>query len=120
MRAEKQNITNEYLARLNASPFFIVVDYTGLEGRADHGTAQAPAEGGRGDARGQELHLPHRGEGSRRGGSGWQPWPARSRWSPAEGRSAAAKAVKTFAAEFDKLKIKFGYLNNQRLEAAEC
>ena len=30
--------------------------------------------------------------------------------------SAAAKVVKTFGAEFDKLKIKFGYLNNQRLE----
>ena len=24
--------------------------------------------------------------------------------------------MKTFAAEFDKLKLKFGYLNNQRLE----
>ena len=32
--------------------------------------------------------------------------------------SAAAKALKNFAAEFDKLKIKFGYLNNQRLEEA--
>ena len=30
MRAEKQYITNEYLTRLNASPFFIVVDYRGL------------------------------------------------------------------------------------------
>ena len=32
--------------------------------------------------------------------------------------SAAAKAVKNFAAEFDKLKLKFGYLNNQRLDEA--
>jgi large subunit ribosomal protein L10 len=31
MRAEKQNITVEYLNRLNASPFFIVVDYKGLK-----------------------------------------------------------------------------------------
>jgi len=30
--------------------------------------------------------------------------------------SAAAKALKNFAAEFDKLKVKFGYLNNQRVE----
>src|SRR5499427_8627516 len=30
MRAEKQNITKEYLARLNTSPFFIVVDYKSL------------------------------------------------------------------------------------------
>src|SRR3954449_8235792 len=30
MRPEKQNITKEYLTRLNKSPFFIVVDYKGL------------------------------------------------------------------------------------------
>src|SRR5258707_13672616 len=30
MRPEKQNLTKEYLTRLNASPFFIVVDYKGL------------------------------------------------------------------------------------------
>ena len=33
--------------------------------------------------------------------------------------SSAAKVVKTFGAEFDKPKIKFGYLKNQRLESAE-
>jgi large subunit ribosomal protein L10 len=33
--------------------------------------------------------------------------------------SAAAKAVKTFASEFDKPKVKFGFLNNQRLEAQD-
>jgi len=31
MRPEKQNITKEYLVRLNASPFFIVVNYKGLK-----------------------------------------------------------------------------------------
>src|SRR6201992_1910790 len=31
MRAEKQNLTKEYLARLNASPYFIVVNYQGLK-----------------------------------------------------------------------------------------
>ncbi|HXI50232.1 MAG TPA: 50S ribosomal protein L10, partial [Candidatus Saccharimonadales bacterium] len=31
MRAEKQNISAEYLKRLNNSPFFIVVDYQGLK-----------------------------------------------------------------------------------------
>ena len=34
MRAEKQILTKEYLGRLNASPFFIVVGYTGL--KVDH------------------------------------------------------------------------------------
>ena len=31
MRAEKQNISTEYINRLNSSPFFIVVDYQGLK-----------------------------------------------------------------------------------------
>ena len=31
MRAEKQILTKEYVGRLNASPFFIVVGYTGLK-----------------------------------------------------------------------------------------
>lgn len=31
MRAEKQFISAEYLTRLNASPYFIVVDYRGLK-----------------------------------------------------------------------------------------
>ena len=30
--------------------------------------------------------------------------------------SSAAKVVKKFGTEFDKLKVHFGYLNNQRLE----
>jgi large subunit ribosomal protein L10 len=32
--------------------------------------------------------------------------------------SAAAKIIKTFASEFERPKLRFGYLNNQRLEAA--
>jgi large subunit ribosomal protein L10 len=33
--------------------------------------------------------------------------------------SAAAKVVKNFGAEFDRLKVQFGFLDNKRLEAAE-
>ncbi len=33
--------------------------------------------------------------------------------------STAAKVVKTFGTELDRLKVQFGYLNNQRLEQAE-
>jgi large subunit ribosomal protein L10 len=33
--------------------------------------------------------------------------------------SAAAKVVKNFGAEFDRLKIHFGFLDSERLEAAE-
>jgi large subunit ribosomal protein L10 len=32
--------------------------------------------------------------------------------------SSAAKVVKTFGSELEKLKVHFGYLNNQRLEQA--
>ena len=31
MRAEKKLLTNEYVVRLNASPFFIVIGYQGLK-----------------------------------------------------------------------------------------
>ncbi|HKI70250.1 MAG TPA: 50S ribosomal protein L10, partial [Verrucomicrobiae bacterium] len=33
--------------------------------------------------------------------------------------SVAAKVLKTFGSEFDKLKIQFGYLNNERLEQGD-
>src|ERR1019366_2822020 len=33
--------------------------------------------------------------------------------------STAAKVVKTFGAEFDRLKVRFGYLDNQRLADTE-
>jgi large subunit ribosomal protein L10 len=33
--------------------------------------------------------------------------------------STAAKVVKTFGSEFDRLKVRFGYLNNQRLADAD-
>jgi len=33
--------------------------------------------------------------------------------------SAAARALKTFASEFEKPKLKFGYLDNKRLEVSE-
>jgi large subunit ribosomal protein L10 len=33
--------------------------------------------------------------------------------------SSAAKVLKTFSSEFEKPKLKFGYLNNQRLESKD-
>jgi large subunit ribosomal protein L10 len=33
--------------------------------------------------------------------------------------SAAAKVLKTFASEFEKPKMRFGFLDNQRFEAAQ-
>ena len=116
MRAEKQLLTKEYATRLNASPFFIVVGYQGLKVAPSDRTAQTPRQGGRGNSRREKFHLPHRGQGSRRGGIerlARRPDGGRHR---AEGHFRRGQGVKNFAAEFDKLKVKFGYLNNQRLE----
>jgi len=116
MRAEKQNLTKEYLTRLNASPFFIVVDYKGL--KVGHLTElrKRPSKAG------SEVHIvknsifrlaaKEAGVGELNGALGGQ-------LAVVTGQrdiSAAAKVVKTFGAEFDRLKVHFGYLNNQRLE----
>ena len=45
MRAEKQILTKEYVARLNASPFFIVVGYQGLKVAHLTELRQAPDQG---------------------------------------------------------------------------
>ena len=119
MRAEKKILTKEYLARLNASPFFIVVNYQGLK------VGLLTDLRKRLNKAGAELHvvknslfrlavqeagLPDLG-GALLG-----------QLAVVTGQkdiSAAAKAVKTFRAEFDRPKFKFGYLNNQRLEEPE-
>jgi large subunit ribosomal protein L10 len=119
MRAEKQNITKEYLDRLNASPFFIVVDYQGLkvgpitELRKRLGQA------------GAEMHVVKNSIfrlaakeagvsdlGSTLGGQ----------LAVVTGKrdvSVAAKVVKKFHTEFEKPKIKFGFLNSKRMETPE-
>ena len=119
MRAEKKILTKEYLTRLNASPFFIVVGYQGL--KVEHMTefrkrlfkvsaevhvvknsifAIAAKEAGISDLNGSVAGQVAVVTGQK-------------------DISAAAKVVKSFAAEFDKLKIKFGYLDNKRLAEAD-
>ena len=118
MRAEKQNLTKEYLARLNASPFFIVVNYQGLK------VGPLTELRKRLNKAGAEMHvvknsifrLAAKEAGVAELGA------ADGQLAVVTGQrdvSAAAKVVKTFGAEFDKPKFKFGYLNNKRLEAAE-
>jgi large subunit ribosomal protein L10 len=116
MRPEKQNLTKEYLTRLNGSPFFIVVDYKGLKvghltelrKRLNKANAQihivknsifriAAKEAGVSDMNGSLAGQVAVVTGQR-------------------DISTAAKVVKKFGSEFDKLKIHFGYLNNKRLE----
>jgi len=117
MRAEKQYITAEYKARLNSSPYFIVVDYTGLKVGPITELRKRLAKAG------AELHVvknsifriaaKEAGVAELNGGLTGQVAVVTGQ----KDVSAAAKVVKTFAAEFDKPKLKFGYLNSKRLEA---
>jgi large subunit ribosomal protein L10 len=115
MRAEKQNLTKEYLARLNASPFFIVVEYKGL--KVGHMTELRK----RLNKAGAEVHVVKNSIfriAAKESGVADMNGSLAGQMAVVTGQkdiSTAAKVVKTFGSEFDKLKIKFGYLNNSRL-----
>src|SRR3954470_5103429 len=119
MRAEKQLIGQEYIARLNGSPFFMVVDYRGLT--VGHFSELRKRLG----KTGSQIHVvknsifriaaKEAGLSDLGGGLAGQ-------LAVVTGQkdvSAAAKIIKSFQAEFDKPKLKFGYLNSQRLEMAD-
>jgi len=116
MRPEKQNLTKEYLARLNASPFFIVVDYKGLnvENLTELRRRLTKA--------GAEVHIIKNSVfrlAAKEAGVPDLNGALAGQLAVVTGQrdiSTAAKVVKTFGKEFDKLKVHFGYLNNQRLE----
>jgi large subunit ribosomal protein L10 len=116
MRPEKQSLTREYLARLNASPFFLVVDYKGLT--VGHLTELRKRLG----KAGAEVHIIKNSIfrlAAKEAGVADLNGALTGQVAVVTGQrdiSAAAKVVKTFGAEFDKLKVHFGYLNNQRLE----
>jgi large subunit ribosomal protein L10 len=118
MRAEKKLLTGEYVARLNASPFFIVVGYQGLK------VAHLSELRKRLTLAGAEVHVVKNtvfNVAAKEAGIGDLNGSLAGQIAVVTGKkdiSAAAKTVKNFAAEFDKLKLKFGYLNNQRLEEA--
>ncbi len=118
MRAEKKLLTGEYVARLNASPFFIVVGYQGLK------VAHLNELRKRLTQAGAEVHVVKNtvfSVAAKEAGIGELNGSLAGQVAVVTGKkdiSAAAKAVKNFAAEFDKLKLKFGYLNNQRLDEA--
>jgi large subunit ribosomal protein L10 len=116
MRAEKQLLTKEYTTRLNASPFFIVVGYKGL--KVAHLTELRKRLG----QAGAEIHVVKNSIfqiAAKEAGIGEMNGSLAGQMAVVTGLkdiSAAAKALKNFGAEFDKLKLKFGYLNNQRLD----
>src|ERR1700689_3265314 len=118
MRAEKQILTKEYTARLNASPFFVVVGYQGLK------VAHFSELRKRLKQAGAEVHVVKNSIfriAAKEAGVAELNGSLAGQMAVVTGQkdiSAAAKALKNFAAEFDKLKLKFGCLNNQRLETA--
>ena len=118
MRAEKKFLTSEYVARLNASPFFIVVGYQGL--KVEHLTELRK----RLRLAGAEIHVVKNtvfNVAAKEAGVTELGGALTGQIAVVTGKKdifVAAKVLKNFAAEFDKLKIKFGFLNNQRLEQA--
>ena len=119
MRPEKQNLTKEYLTRLNASPFFIVVNYKGLK------VGQLTELRKRLSKAGAEIHIVKNSVfriAAKEAGVGELDGALGGQLAVVTGQrdiSTAAKVVKTFGAELDRLKVHFGYLNNQRLEQGE-
>src|SRR5512142_244888 len=118
MRPEKQYLTKEYLTRLNASPFFIVVNYKGL--KVGHLTELRK----RLNKAGAQIHVVKNSifrVAAKEAGVGDLNGNLSGQLAVVTGQkdiSTAAKVVKTFGKELDKLKVHFGYLNNQRLEPA--
>jgi large subunit ribosomal protein L10 len=118
MRAEKQILTKEYTARLNASPFFIVIGYQGLK------VAHLSELRKRLQTAGAEVHIVKNSIfriAAKEAGVGALNGSLTGQMAVVTGQkdiSVAAKALKNFGAEFDRLKIKFAYLNNQRIEEA--
>lgn len=119
MRVEKQILTKEYIGRLNGSPFFIVVGYQGL--KVDQLTTLRKSL----NKTAAEVHVVKNSIfqiAAKEAGVADLNGALAGQIAVVTGQkdvSAAAKALKTFAADNDKLKIKFGYLNNARLEQAD-
>jgi large subunit ribosomal protein L10 len=116
MRAEKLNLTKEYVARLNASPFFIVVSFQGLN------VGQLTELRKRLFKVGAEFHVVKNSVfkiAAKEAGIADLGATLAGMIAVVTGQkevSAAAKILKNYAAEFDKLKINFGFMGNDRLE----
>jgi len=119
MRAEKQYINKEYLDRLSASPFFIVVDYTGLK--------VGPITELRKRLYGvkAELHVVKNSLfriAAKEAGVADLGGAMAGQLAVVTGQNdiaSAAKILKNFHAEFDKPALKFGFMGNQRLETKD-
>src|SRR5437867_12064641 len=119
MRAEKQHITKEYLARLNASPFFIVVDYQGLKVGPITELRKRLLKAG------AEIHVVKNSVfrlAAKEAGVADLGAALAGQLAVVTGQrdiSGAAKVITSFAAEFEKPVVKFGFLNSARVEKAD-
>ena len=119
MRAEKQIISTEYIARLNSSPFFIVVDYRGLT------VTNFSELRKRLRATGSEVHVVKNSifrVAAKEAGVADLTGALAGQLAVVTGQkdvSAAAKILKKFTSEFSKGVVRFGYLNSKRLEDKE-
>jgi large subunit ribosomal protein L10 len=118
MRAEKLNLTKEYVARLNASPFFLVTSFQGLN------VGQLTELRKRLFKVGAEFHVVKNSVfkiAAKEAGIADLGGTLSGMIAVVTGQkdvSASAKILKNYAAEFDKLKINFGFMGNQRLDQA--
>jgi large subunit ribosomal protein L10 len=119
MRVEKKSLTQEYVARLNASPFFLVVDYRGLNVSQFQELRTRLRKGG------AEVHVVKNSIfriAAQEAALADLAGALAGQLAVVTGQrdiSAAAKVLKTFHSESEKPKIQFGYLGNQKLEKTE-
>ncbi len=119
MRTEKKFISAEYVARLNNSPFFIVVDYRGLS------VGQFTELRKRLRASGAEIHVVKNNIfriAAKEAGLADLGDSLAGQLAVVTGKkdiAAAAKAVKTYQSEFEKPKLQFGYIGSKALSAEE-
>src|SRR5438105_1096662 len=114
MRPEKKNITKEYLVRLNASPFFIVVNYKGL--KVSHFTELRK----RLTKATSELHVVKNSIfriAAKEAGIGEMNGALTGQLAVVTGQrdiSAAAKVLKSFGAEVARFSVRFVSHDNKR------
>lgn len=119
MRAEKTSISGEYLSRLSASPYFFVVDYTGLK------VGPFTELRKRLNQAGAEVHVVKNSLfriAAKEAGIADLGQPLAGQLAVVTGQkdvSAAAKVVKNFHAEFERPVIRFGFLNNEPLSGTD-
>lgn len=119
MRPEKKFISAEYVSRLNASPFFLVVDYRGMSVPLFNELRKRLRVGG------AELHVVKSTlfrVAVKEVGLADLSGVLAGQIAVVTGQkdiAAAAKAIKTHHAETGKPVLQFGYLGNQRMSAEE-